>query len=62
MYSVESGTRPDFRASSTISGPIPAQSPSVMPMRFGILVLMLVIVIELFARHEQDWIKNEDED
>jgi len=26
------------------------------------LVLMLVIVIELFARHEQDWIKNEDED
>src|SRR4029077_16698142 len=46
-YSVESGTRPDFRASSTISGPIPAQSPSVMPMRgFGVLVLMLVIVTE----------------
>src|SRR4030095_17025446 len=46
-YSVESGTRPDFRASSTISGPIPAQSPSVMPMRgFVVLVLMLVIVIE----------------
>ena len=46
-YSVESGTRPDFRGSSTISGPIPAQSPSVMPMRgFVVLVLMLVIVIE----------------
>ena len=46
-YSVESATRPDFRASSTISGPIPAQSPSVMPMRgFVVLLLMLVIVIE----------------
>src|SRR6476469_6232596 len=48
-YSVESGTRPDFRASSTISGPIPAQSPSVMPTRgFVVLLilLMLVIVIE----------------
>src|SRR5207253_11231601 len=44
-YSVDSGTRPDFRASSTISGPIPAQSPSVMPMR-GFVVLMLVIVTE----------------
>src|ERR1044071_4247135 len=43
--------RPDFRASSTISGPIPAQSPSVMPMRgFIVLLLMLVIVIELFNR------------
>src|SRR6516225_1302347 len=47
-YSVESGTRPDFKASSTISGPIPAQSPSVIPMRqFVVLLLMLVIVIEL---------------
>src|SRR5262245_42360789 len=46
-YSVESGTRPDFRASSTISGPIPAQSPSVMPMRgFVVRLLMQVIVIE----------------
>src|SRR5580765_6173726 len=46
-YSVESGTRPDLRASSTISGPIPAQSPSVMPTRgFVVLLLMLVIVIE----------------
>src|SRR5437870_13149011 len=34
--------RPDFRARSTISRPIPAQSPSVMPMR-GFVVLMLVI-------------------
>src|SRR5205823_15036676 len=44
-YSVELETRPDFRASSTISGPIPAQSPSVIPMR-GFVLLMLVIVIE----------------
>src|SRR5256885_4210523 len=45
-YSVDSGTRPDFKASSTISGPIPAQSPSVMPIRgFVVLLLMLVIVI-----------------
>src|SRR5262249_7569606 len=47
MYSVEPGTRPDFRASSTISGPIPAQSPGVMPMRgFVVRLLMHVIVIE----------------
>jgi hypothetical protein len=45
-YLIESGTRPDFRASSTISGPIPAQSPSVIPTRFGVLLLMLVIVVE----------------
>src|SRR4029077_9532371 len=45
-YSIESGTRRDFKASSTISGPIPAQSPSVIPMRFGVRVLMLVIVLE----------------
>src|SRR6476646_783999 len=45
-YSVESGTRPDFRASSTISGPIPAQSPSVMPTRGFVVLLILVIVIE----------------
>src|SRR5207245_10946567 len=43
-YSTESGTRPDFRARSTISGPMPAQSPSVIPMR-GLFVLMLVLLI-----------------
>src|SRR2546421_9166023 len=60
-YLVESGTRPDFRASSTISGPIPAQSPSVMPMR-GFVVLMLVIVIEFVhsARTGLDQQKDED--
>src|SRR6516165_2106155 len=47
-YSVESGMRPDRRASSTISGPMPAQSPSVTPMRrFFVLLLMLAIVIGL---------------
>src|SRR5262249_3572160 len=51
-YSVESGTLPDFRASSTISGPIPAQSPSVIPMRrllvlLLILLFLLVILVEL---------------
>src|SRR5712691_338043 len=61
-YSIDSGTRPDFRASSTISGPIPAQSPSVMPMR-GFVVLMLVIVIEFVhsARTGLDQQKDEDE-
>src|SRR6266446_6985215 len=59
-YSVESGTRPDFRASSTISGPIPAQSPSVMPMRgFVVLMLLLVIVIE-FAQSSTSRIKRRD--
>jgi len=38
--------RPDFRARSTISGPIPAQSPSVIPIRFGVLPLMLVSLID----------------
>src|SRR5215471_2017676 len=61
-YSVESGTRPDFRASSTISGPIPAQSPSVTPMRgFVVLLLMLVIVIE-FVHSEQDSTNKEEEE
>src|SRR4029077_6262515 len=45
-YFAEFGIRPDFRARSTISGPIPAQSPSVIPMRKLLLVLILVIVIE----------------
>src|SRR6266487_1354670 len=49
-YSAESGTRPDFKARSTISGPMPAQSPSVIPVRsFFLLMLLPVIVIE-FAR------------
>src|SRR5437016_3705900 len=41
-YSAESGTRPDFRARSTISGPMPAQSPSVIPMRGSIAHLQQV--------------------
>src|SRR5262245_49100662 len=64
MYSVESETRPDFRASSTISGPIPAQSPSVTPMRGFVvllLLLMLVIVIE-FVHSEQDSTNKEEEE
>src|ERR1700747_3627920 len=51
-YSAESGTRPDFRASATISGPIPAQSPSVIPMRnLLVLMLMLVLVIVIDLVH-----------
>src|SRR5262249_305760 len=61
-YSVESGTRPDFRARSTISGPIPAQSPSVIPMRFAVLLLIPVIVIEFAHWHEQDWGNKQDEE
>ena len=46
-YSAESGTRPDFSARLTISGPIPAQSPSVIPMRrLFVLMLLFVIVLE----------------
>src|SRR6476619_6178784 len=56
-YSVESGTRPDFRASSTISGPIPAQSPSVMPTRGFVVLLMLVIVIEFVRSARTGWDK-----
>jgi hypothetical protein len=33
LYSADFGTRLDLSARSTISGPIPAQSPSVMPIR-----------------------------
>src|SRR6266704_5986798 len=49
LYSAEFGSRSDFRARSTISGPIPAQSPSVIPIHgffLLLLLLMLVIVIE----------------
>src|SRR6476620_5410190 len=60
-YSVESGTRPDFSASSTISGPIPAQSPSVMPMR-GFVVLKLVIVIEFVRSARTGLEQGEDKD
>src|SRR5512133_2363737 len=46
----------EFRARSTISGPIPAQSPSVIPMRGVLLVLMLVIVIESYIiDYEHDY-------
>src|SRR5215471_13319762 len=40
-YSAELASRSDFSASSTISGPIPAQSPSVIPMR-GFFLLLLI--------------------
>src|SRR6266567_7165768 len=33
LYSADFGMRPDFSARSTISGPMPARSPSVIPMR-----------------------------
>jgi len=40
----ESGTRPDFKARSTISGPMPAQSPSVnSDARLSRLIVLLVI-------------------
>jgi len=45
LHSAVRVIRLGFRARSTISGPMPAQSPSVMPMRGSLLVLMLVIVI-----------------
>src|SRR5207237_10783659 len=45
----ESERSPDFSARSTISGPIPAQSPSVIPRRSFLLALMLVIVIESYT-------------
>src|SRR5437773_5517596 len=60
LYSADFGTRPDFNAVSTISGPIPAQSPSVIPMRgFVVLMLLLVIVIE-FAQSSTSRIKRGD--
>ena len=46
LYSADFGTRSDLSARSTISGPIPAQSPSVMPILGFLLVLMLVIAID----------------
>src|SRR5438067_7020379 len=50
LYWADFATRPDFKARSTISGPMPAQSPRVIPIRsFFLLMLLLVIVIE-FAR------------
>jgi hypothetical protein len=49
-YSAESGTRPDLRASSTISGPIPAQSPSVIPMRRFLFMPVTVIKFVHLAR------------
>jgi hypothetical protein len=45
-YSADFGTRSDLSARLTISGPIPAQSPSVMPMLGFLLVLILVIAID----------------
>jgi hypothetical protein len=52
-YSAEPGRRSDLKARSTISGPIPAQSPSVIPIRGFVLVLM--IVIESYSiEHEHD--------
>jgi hypothetical protein len=47
LYSADFKTRPDFRASPTISGPIPAQSPRVMPTRGLLLMLILMLVIVL---------------
>src|SRR5437667_4121521 len=47
LYSADFATRLDFKARSTISGPMPAQSPSVTPIRsFSLLMLLPVIVIE----------------
>ena len=46
LYPADFGSRSDLSASSTISGPIPAQSPSVMPMFGFLLMLMLVIAFD----------------
>ena len=56
LHSAVRVIRLEVRARSTISGPIPAQSPSVMPMRGLLLVLMLVIVIEPYLiDHDHDY-------
>jgi len=47
VYSADFGTRSDLSARSTISGPIPAQSPSVMPMLGFLLLLLLMLVIAI---------------
>jgi len=36
LYLADFGKCSDSSAASTISGPMPAQSPSVMPMRFKV--------------------------
>src|SRR5262249_50774494 len=43
LYSAEFGSRSDFRARSTISGPIPAQSPNVIPIRGFLLVVLMLL-------------------
>ena len=47
VYSADFGTRSDLSARSTISGPIPAQSPSVMPMLGFLLLLLLLLMLML---------------
>jgi hypothetical protein len=54
LHSAVRVIRLEFRARSTISGPIPAQSPSVMPIRGSLFVLMLVIEPYLID-HEHDY-------
>src|SRR5262249_31939502 len=52
-YSAEFASRSDFRASSTISGPIPAQSPSVIPMRD---CLLFVLMLEFCVRYSDCYV------
>ena len=59
LYSADFGTRSEFSARSAISGPIPAQSPRVMPIRD--LFLMLMIVIESYLiDYEHDYEQERD--
>jgi hypothetical protein len=51
--------RLEFRARSTISGPIPAQSPSVMPMRGLLFVLMIMIPIEPYLIDHEHYYEHE---
>src|ERR1044072_5608759 len=46
--------RLEFRARSTISGPIPAQSPRVIPMR-GVLLVLMIVIESYLIDYEHDY-------
>jgi hypothetical protein len=54
LYSADRGIRADFSARSTISGPMPAESPSVMPMR-GLRRVLVLLIASYLIEHEHDY-------
>ncbi|PYL31458.1 MAG: hypothetical protein DMF39_02840 [Verrucomicrobia bacterium] len=61
LYSAARARRSGFRATSTISGPIPAQSPSVMPTRGLVLLLLMLVIVTEFAQSSTSAITSMDE-